>query len=219
MPRCFIAITPPAEIRDSVGEWQSRLQQRLAAPHSLHWPRPQQCHLTLRFLGEVPGSRLEPLAHSLRELCTERAPFDLHLATPGVFPDWRHPRVLWLGVDGGLERLRGLQSVVKTRCAPFGDIRKVERFHPHLTLARIREPGSPTCRELKQVLYSVDPIRPIRWTVHSVELIASTMLPAGSRYESLLQARLRFNGRAQPAAPPVPDSSLASIDPRFPPPV
>ncbi len=64
MPRCFVAINPPPEIANAIGETQAVFRRELLSGHSLRWTQPIQFHLTLKFLGEVEADQLEKLSEA-----------------------------------------------------------------------------------------------------------------------------------------------------------
>ena len=190
MPRCFVALKPPAEIADSAGEWQTRLRQSWASRPAIRWTKLEQFHLTLNFLGDVDPDSLDELAVALTRSCVNVPPFKLALSSPGSFPSLKRPRVLWLGITGDLTRLAELQAAVDRMCSRFGSHRKRDRFHPHLTLARICEPTHRFGKGLQTILASEKRPADYMWTVNVMELIASTPTPAGSTYETLHTAKL-----------------------------
>ncbi|MBK5277052.1 MAG: RNA 2',3'-cyclic phosphodiesterase [Desulfuromonadales bacterium] len=128
--RLFIAIELPEEIRQIL----AGLQRDMAGVRWVPW---EQLHLTLLFLGEVGEGELEMLYGGLKKI--RFAPFSLNFTRPGCFPRSGNPRVLWFGVDGqpALERLA---SRVKAAMAACGISFEERPFHPHITLARIRQP-------------------------------------------------------------------------------
>ena len=93
MLRLFVAVDLPAKLRPAV----AGLAQGIGGAR---WTRPEQLHVTLRFLGDTPEDRLVDLRARLRQV---RMPgFELALRGTGVFPPagTRKPaRILWLGLD------------------------------------------------------------------------------------------------------------------------
>src|SRR4051812_1588961 len=99
--RLFIALSPPAAVRNAL----AALSQPIPG---INWTRPEQLHVTLRFLGDVPAEQIEPM---LTRLGTVRvAPFILPVETLGSFPPTRPPRILWIGVGTGHPRLFQLRQ-------------------------------------------------------------------------------------------------------------
>ncbi len=133
-----MAVRPPDEALSAVSAMVARA--RNALPEA-RWAGPEQWHLTLAFLGPVP--ELTPVVDGLRSL-RGRGSFTLHLGGAGAFPSVRRARVLWLGARHGGEAVSSLAADVVSTLAPLGYQPEERRFHPHLTLARLRVPGDVT---------------------------------------------------------------------------
>lgn len=132
MQRCFIAIDPPQPVKERLGLLRADIP-------AARWVPVDQIHLTLSFLGSIEESLLPGLCRQLGRI---RAPgFQLNFSRTGCFPDHRHPRVLWLGLqpEPHLELLAGQIHSVLVSC---GIILEDRPFSPHITLARIRS-GRP----------------------------------------------------------------------------
>src|SRR5579883_2042528 len=99
--RMFIALTLP----DPVREVLAQMSEEAAG---FVWTRPEQLHVTLRFLGDVPLDRIDAIVARLSEVRV--APFVLPLEGVGTFPPNRPPRVLWLGTGKGHPRLFQLRQ-------------------------------------------------------------------------------------------------------------
>jgi RNA 2',3'-cyclic 3'-phosphodiesterase len=158
--RLFIAI----EIPDSIREYLSTL----AVPG-----KKAEKHITLKFLGEVPDSRLEELITTLQTIRFQT--FSLKLSGMGFFPDKRRPRVVWAGVEPSA---LVLQKQIEELLLPLG-FQRDNRFHPHITLSRLRSPAP----------VNTLPIEPREWEVDSFKLIKSTLTPQGPIYEALFTQR------------------------------
>jgi 2'-5' RNA ligase len=162
--RLFVAIDPPAE---ALAALDAELgPTRAVAPHGLRWTRPEQWHLTLAFLGEVPDE-LVPGHTSAHAQKVGDAPKSLRHAGGGSFGD----RVLWVGLAGDVHALRTLAESVAGAARAAGVEAEEKAFRPHLTLARAgREHADlrPAAAELAQV---VGP----PWDVAAVQLVHSRL--------------------------------------------
>jgi len=105
--RLFFCIDMPVEVKKTVAELQSRL--RLLAKGQVRWTRQEGLHLTLKFLGDTnPGER-DVAVELVRRAAAESAPFEMRIHGAGAFPNFRSPRVFWLGIEelaGGLKALQ-----------------------------------------------------------------------------------------------------------------
>ena len=130
MPRLFVAIELPPDVKESLVALKTHIP-------TARWLNPEQMHLTLRFLGEVPDDRVETVKSTLE---TVQSPcFDLKLRGVGRFPPQKKkaPRVLWVGIVSQ-PTLMDLQEKIENelRLARFPPDNKA--FHPHITLARLK---------------------------------------------------------------------------------
>jgi len=133
--RTFIAIALPEEVQEYLGRWQERLK---AAGANVKWTRPEQIHLTLAFLGNVPAEELDALAEAVRGAVAGFGPLRLRATGTGQFPPGGRPRVLWVGVRAEAGDLMGLQQALARAAAPFAEKQDRRAYHPHLTLGRVR---------------------------------------------------------------------------------
>lgn len=127
-----IDITPEILLR------LERLQSSLRPEAFVKWSPLDNFHITTKFIGEWPESRLDELYASL-EAIAPREPFDVELKDLGWFPNERSPRVLWVGVHGN-SALENLAHATEDCLTKIGIARDERPFAPHLTLARIKHP-------------------------------------------------------------------------------
>lgn len=137
--RVFIAVDPTAEAVARAARIVTRLQGEGVAAS---WVGPAEMHLTLNFLGDDVGDAdLHRICLALDEVAAAVPAFSITLGGVGVFPDSRRPRVLWLGVEHGRERLVGLHDALARRLEPLGFPPEGRGFQPHVTLGRFRRGG------------------------------------------------------------------------------
>jgi 2'-5' RNA ligase len=127
MIRLFVAIDLPEAQRLSLSAISGGIP-------GAKWIRPEQLHLTLRFIGEVDNALFRDIASALGAI---RAPaFELSVAGVGHWGDKRRAKVLWAGVRPSPLLLR-LQSKIETALTRLGLEPERRKFHPHITLARL----------------------------------------------------------------------------------
>ncbi len=169
--RLFVAVDPPGEVREALGE----IARDLAAAK---WTRPGQLHVTLRFLGSVPVDAVPEIAGRLRGAGGRS--FELAARGFGVFPSFRAPRVLWIGLSPAAP-LEELHDAVERRLE--GAVAAEEkRFSPHLTIARLDGTRGAAVREW---IARREPFSTARWTVRAFSLYASTLTPSGAIHREL----------------------------------
>ncbi len=101
------------------------------------WVWKHNYHITLKYIGEIREDDLMPLFDAVNKVSANAKPFSLKTGGTGVFGKRGNggARVLWLGVEGELDRLKALKEDVEDKvCTPGG--RRDNRFSPHITLAR-----------------------------------------------------------------------------------
>ena len=144
--RSFIAVELPSEIKSKLDELQKELKQ--SKLQQIKWASPSGIHLTLKFLGNIDAGDTEKITSAIREGCQGYKKFTLELSGLGVFPNYRRPRVIWLGVGGQMDVLLKLQQQIDDKLELIGFPREKIPFSPHITLGRVRD--SITSREQEQ---------------------------------------------------------------------
>ena len=138
MIRTFIAVEVPEPVREKLSREIAFMK---AGAPLVKWSRPENIHLTLRFLGDVKETDLEELFEAVRESVEAVAPFALEMKGIGAFPNWRHPRVVWAGCGEGEGEATGLAAAVEEACVELGYEPERRPFRPHLTLGRVKQPA------------------------------------------------------------------------------
>ena len=181
--RAFIAINLPAEVRANLAELQRELKSALP-DDGVRWTRPEQIHLTLKFLGDITADSLEDLKVAVQRACNGIAPFPLRAESLGVFPDSQKPRVIWTDVNGDTDILRRLQEQVERET---GEWREAERraFQPHLTLARVRSLTPHGVAVLREKIHMYTAPQFGSWHVGQIDLMQSKLSSAGAEHSQL----------------------------------
>lgn len=187
--RLFIAIAVPDAVKLELDRMQCELRDVLP-PRSTSWTKPENMHLTLRFLGDVDVGRVIELEQSLRSLVADFGELDLICDRLGCFPDLRFPRLVWAWVHDTDEKLAALAQRVNEAVAPFAERSAENPFTGHITLARPKKIKRADAERLAKFLESVATRRFGQWRADEVELIRSELLPAGSRYTTLATVNL-----------------------------
>lgn len=187
MLRTFIAIELPDNVRDLLAGQIRNLRQEL--PNSFKWAKPESIHLTLKFLGETREDQVPDIVEAVQKAAADVQAFDLRTGDPGCFPNTKRPRVIWVGVEGELDRLASFQKEVEEACRKLGFEPDDRRFVPHLTFARANNRGSkPGPIQLDQVSKGVE-----SFTVTGVSLMRSDLTPQGAAYTRLAFVELSQN--------------------------
>ncbi len=132
--RAFIALPLSAEAQREASALRDDLQAQFLDTR-LRWVRPENLHLTLRFLGQLEPSKIEALARQLETSVASQPSFPFRLTHPFVFPSPARPRVIALGLEPAEPVERLAQAVERAVCAANLPPEN-RRFRPHITLAR-----------------------------------------------------------------------------------
>ena len=152
------------------------------------WERPEKLHITLKFLGDTADDSVDDVVQGISRVAADHHPFKLTIAGPGVFPGSPRPRILWIGIDDPSEAVSKLSRYVEDVCEQLGFEKERKRFHPHITIGRVREPLS--ARPLAETHLN-RMIEPIEFAVNSVAVYESKLLQSGSVYSVLDRASLK----------------------------
>lgn len=137
--RLFVAIELPANLRKRIINHIDRLRSSIPDVRA-SWSREENLHLTLKFLGDTSVAKVEALSQAVRRAANSANPFEIVIAGCGAFPPKGQPRVLWVGIDDPSGQLALLNRALENEYEKAGYPREPRPFHPHLTIARIRQP-------------------------------------------------------------------------------
>jgi RNA 2',3'-cyclic 3'-phosphodiesterase len=181
--RLFVALEIPAAVRESLATLIQELSEADAssAKGKTRWVRPENLHVTLKFIGHVENAKLESIRATLAGVRSNR-PVDLRFRGLGFFPSEKRPRVFWAGMEA-FPNLAPLAGEIDGRLEKLGIARETREFAPHLTLARFDPPGiSEQLRAAVQGNAAQD-----FGTLHTNQfhLIESKLKPSGAEYTTL----------------------------------
>jgi len=179
--RSFLAFELPRDIREQIGVVSGELRKsRLPA----RWIRVENIHLTIVFLGSVEKNIVEDLKEAVGSVVKASMGFTARLSGVGVFPNWRKPRVLWIGLSGDIEGLSRLRDELQASLKVFGLREEKRPFRAHLTLGRFK--GRPDDdEELKGILNRYHDLTSGLCTLDELVLFKSDLKPSGPVYTKM----------------------------------
>jgi 2'-5' RNA ligase len=184
--RSFIAFELPAAVISLLDNIQQELKAlRLKA----RWVRPQNIHLTLKFLGNIDPADIDVIGRAMVDAAGSCAPFTLTVGGIGFFPGIKRPRVIWVGLGGAKAELLDLQRRLEDRLATAGFPKEKRSFNAHLTLGRIRQAVNPTT--LGQAIQDYSDLGNLKFSADRIILFKSDLKPSGAVYSHLKQAVLK----------------------------
>lgn len=174
--RCFIAIELPAELKKNIDVYMERLRQTGA---DVKWVLSENLHLTLKFLGRTPEELLLDINKRLLSITKLYNRFYIQVFSAGVFPNIKHPRVVWLGIQDSEEIIK-LQRDIDESMAEFGFEREDKQFKPHLTIGRVRSMKNRDM--LIKELATLKDVDFGKIEVNNIVMMKSELKPTGAEY-------------------------------------
>ncbi|AAC06930.1 RNA 2',3'-cyclic phosphodiesterase [Aquifex aeolicus] len=164
----------------SINEVAERIKKEVDLKIMGKWVEPQNVHMTLQFLGDITEAQAIEVIKNLQEISKKNIPFRIKYKGLGVFPDVKRPRVLWIGVSEGANKLTNLAKEVARLNAKKGIIPKNSKnFVPHVTICRIKSYDRKTLNELLRKYRTVEFGED---EVNKIALISSTLTSVGPIY-------------------------------------
>ena len=183
--RTFIAIELPEKIIYTIRKVQEEIK---SYGLKIRWVRPENIHLTLKFLGDIQAADTENVARAVSETATGYPPISLAVKGIGVFPGIKKPRVLWLGISKQLDLLTALQKTLDEKLEAMGFPKEKRPFRGHLTLGRIKSKIDP--KTLHDVLKEFTQFESERFFADRIILYKSDLKPKGAVYTKLIETYL-----------------------------
>lgn len=184
MIRAFIAIDLDDRVIEKVYNVIGILKSRIT---DIRWVKRENLHLTLKFLGNIAESQVEPIAAALTHPLGLFSPCTISAKGLGVFPDFRRPKILWVGLTGN--RLVQLAAEIESALMPLGFTPENRAFTPHLTIGRWRE-GSRPAKNLRQEIDNLNDFEFGACAVRQIVLFQSVLKPEGASYSELRTIQL-----------------------------
>lgn len=177
--RCFISVELPEELKKNIYVYIEKLK---AAGADVKWIRPENLHLTLKFLGATMEELLKDINERLLFVSKSRERFYLQVSGAGAFPNMKYPRVIWLGVHDSNE-IAKLQRDIDESMAELGFERDDKQFTPHLTIGRVislrsKDALMKELATLKEVYFG-------KIEVSNITLMKSELKPGGAEHFKL----------------------------------
>lgn len=172
--RLFLAAAFPEDVLRALNERVSPIKTRVPPAT---WVRPETQHLTFAFLGEQDGALIERLAPLVEQELSGVGRFEGTLRGSGFFPNPRHARVGWIGVEPE-ERFQTVARGVRAAVERAGIHLDRSEFKPHLTVMRTREGWPPLSIDIFNK--ALRDYRSQPFTVDTVTLYSSELNPKGA---------------------------------------
>jgi len=173
--RMFVAIDMSRDIIDRCMEVVSSLAECGA---DLRTVRPENLHMTIKFLGEVREEDSVSVCKSIERVSGEFKPFRLSLSGLGQFGKRGSPKVVWAGVSTGSDAVYNISLALEKG---MSHIRRDDKEpSPHLTLARVRSPRFSN--KLTETIKHLGDVKLGELEVKEIKLKQSFLEPGGPIY-------------------------------------
>lgn len=175
--RLFVALEIPTTTRENLATLIASLRAITREPR---WVRPDNLHVTLKFLGEVAEDELAAVETALGRIRSDQA-VTLEFRGLGFFPNEKKPRVFWAGIAASAN-LKTLAADIEGAMEKCGIAREKRDFSPHLTLARLERPLPEALRKTiaENAQREFGSLR-----AGEFHLVQSTLKPSGAEYTTL----------------------------------
>lgn len=179
--RSFLAFEIPLELRDTVSFIYDGLK---ASNLDVRWVKEENIHVTVVFMGNVKEEDIDPVSKVLERTCSKYGPFVIRVKGVGVFSSLRNPRVLWIGIEGDIERMRHFRNRLQKELRHFGIKEETKKFSPHLTVGRFKK-GFNQSNRLRELIERYRDVTSPKATVKELVLFKSELRPEGAIYTKL----------------------------------
>ncbi|MEO6588563.1 MAG: RNA 2',3'-cyclic phosphodiesterase [Pyrinomonadaceae bacterium] len=179
--RIFIAVDISEPVRRKIADYILELKKEFSQLKA-GWLSCEKLHLTLKFLGETEETQLEQLITICEKIADRMLNFRLQISNTGVFHSGRNAGVLWLGVEGDIEELQKINSILEDGCEKIGFEKEKRIYQPHLTIARIRQ--SQNSRRIVE-FHLGNKFEPVECEVFELAIYESKLQPTGSIYQKI----------------------------------
>ena len=176
--RLFVALEIPSTVRENLADLLKSL--RTVSPQT-RWVRPENLHVTLKFIGEVPETKLAAIRSALAGARSDQI-VTLDFRGLGFFPNEKHPHVFWAGITAS-PNLKTLAADIDGATEKLGIPREQRPFSPHLTLARFEPPRLPEKLRAAILENAAREFGTLRTS--QFHLIESKLKPSGAEYTTV----------------------------------
>lgn len=183
--RLFVAVAVSEEVKKKLWETQKEFQRSSPFFNKIKWVKPENFHLTLKFLGEVSEENLNELKNALIESVKDEKKFEMEIQGLGAFPSTAKPRVLWAGMKQGAEELKKIAEQVEKNSVQAGFEKRDAPFSPHLTLARLSSLPQELLADFSKKIEAKHSLFFGKTAVSKIVLMQSVLSSEGPHYSVL----------------------------------
>ena len=183
--RIFIGLQLSGYLINTIPMIKSTIQDK---KQLIRWVSGKNLHLTLSFIGSIALEEIDRLKIELNSISNLNS-FDMIINGTGCFPDIENPKILWLDINKGREKLADIQNNIEKIASPFKAHNKNENFVPHITIGRIKNLNKNINLDLSTFSNAV--YSDIRIPVKTIYLFKSQLLESGVEYSVISKYSLK----------------------------
>jgi 2'-5' RNA ligase len=177
MSRVFAALHIPDDAIEQIIDLRNKLYPD---DKLVRWESKSKLHITLKFLGELPPEKNNDILNGLENVIKDYSALNLAFNKFGIFRHRGKPKIVWAGLkpnDTLLSVVNDINSTLKN----IGFENEKRKFHPHLTLLRIRG------KEKMELINKFENYNyeEIKFVGNKISLFESRLLSGGSEYKIL----------------------------------
>lgn len=137
--RLFLAIDLPDYVKERLASLTD------PALKGFHWVPTERFHLTLKFIGDVPGQFQPDIEAAIDRIQVHS--FLLPIEGLGSFPPIGKAHAVWTGLSSGHPRLFQLHKRIDDALFGIGIEPEKRIYHPHITIARVNHAADELVRQ------------------------------------------------------------------------
>lgn len=148
----------------------------------IRWVKPENIHLTLKFIGGISGERNNELSSRLKHTRFQSGPIPISISGFGKFGQGNNLNIFWAGIDDS-DPLKQVYHQIEHTLDEIGIEKETRKFKPHLTLGRNKKNFN-----FKSLLTLIDQYLDLpiaRFTATGFQIFESTLTPGGPRHTIL----------------------------------
>jgi 2'-5' RNA ligase len=137
--RIFIAIEISEDIRRAI---YGQARKAFSAYDRIRIIPPDNIHITLKFLGDTRDEHIVNIINAVSTAVSGHKSFDYSLEERiGAFPNTGRAKTAFIGINRGRNDISSLYGSLEDNLYNLGIEKEKRSFHPHITIARIKNPS------------------------------------------------------------------------------
>ena len=186
--RTFISINPREDTKRKIFEIQNEIKFHLddVTKYSIRWEDNDKFHITLFFLGDVIDKQVDIIKNELSIINEDRAYKEINFKYKSInaFPNLRNPRVLIIDLKNEDMQIFRLYEEISSTLGKCG-FEPEKKFHPHITLGRVRRDKNIKLKNLEQLNIPV-----LEFNINDFHFMESKIDSTGSTYKTIKKFEL-----------------------------